>query len=353
MRVFLLLIFIALVEPIFAAERAVWVTPWDLDTKQKINLLIKDVKSNNLNTIIAEVRYRGDALYFPNRENSDYKNEESRYHTLVGNNFDPLLYLSDICKKQDIKLIAWVTTFVITSNKIDNIGLEHPYFRYYHWVTVDSLGNTMKHFDREGAFFDPGVPEVQDYLFNVFMDIVVNYQIDGFQLDYIRYPNASFGFNPSALEAYSQGEFASWEEFKISSVAGFVRRFSQHAKSVKPNLEVSAAVFSNYDDALRTHSQAWISWLDSGIVDRVYLMAYAKQRVLFEAQMAFAASFDIADKVVVGVRAWVDHGRYSASDIVEKMEIAQKHGFSSVAFFSYRGIKEKEYFWGLKKVLNK
>ena len=43
--------------------RSVWVTPWDLTSEEKIDQLIQDCLFNNINEILAEVRYRGDALY--------------------------------------------------------------------------------------------------------------------------------------------------------------------------------------------------------------------------------------------------------------------------------------------------
>ena len=347
-KIFFLLTFQFLFISLFCQVRAIWVTPWDIDTKKKIELVIKDMIKYNFNTLIAEVRYRGDALYTPNRINSDYTNEENRYKTLEGNDFDPLLYLSQICKKNNIKLIAWVTTFVITSHEVDNIGLDHPYFLYYHWVTTDSNGNKMKYFEREGAFFDPGIPQVRDYLFNIFMDIVANYEIDGFQLDYIRYPNTFYGYNPLSLKQYENGEFNSWEEYKINAISGFVKRFYNEAKRVKPSLEISAAVFSNYIDAVQTHSQKWLDWIKDGYLDKAYVMSYTKEDRLVKRDLEFISFQGVDSNIVFGLRAWSDDGKYPVSNINKKIKIVQKYDFIGISFFSYRGIKDHNYFNGLK-----
>jgi hypothetical protein len=43
---------------------------------------------------------------------------------------------------------------------------------------------------------------VQDYLYNIFMDIVRNYDIDGIHFDYVRLLSSNSGYDPVALAQF-------------------------------------------------------------------------------------------------------------------------------------------------------
>ncbi len=349
---FFLLFFLLIFCPLSALEKAVWATPWDIDSKEKIDEMISKITECGINTIIAEVRYRGDALYFPNKYDSSSPNEEPRNYKLSDQDFDPLEYLSGLCQQRDLKLVAWLTTFVITGNETDNIGLEHPYLTYPFWITHNSQGDRMLPREEEGAYFDPAIPEVQDYLFNIFMDVINNYKIDGIQMDYIRYPSKNYGYNPLALKHFKESNFVDYQEFKRDNVTNFVKKIYEGAKKINPQLTVSAAVFANYDDAYYTRSQEWVKWLQSGIIDKVYLMAYAKENEVIKKQLDFASSLEQRKQIVVGLRSWDDDNAYRGKEILAKINIALKKDLGGLAFFSYYGIKNQNYYKYIKQGLH-
>ena len=47
--------------------RSLWVTPWNLTSEAQIDEVVMDAVQNNQTEILAEVRYRADALYIPNK----------------------------------------------------------------------------------------------------------------------------------------------------------------------------------------------------------------------------------------------------------------------------------------------
>jgi uncharacterized lipoprotein YddW (UPF0748 family) len=56
------------------------------------------------------------------------------------------------------------------------------------------------------AFFDPANPDLQNYLLSLYEEIVKNYDVDGLQLDYIRYPFQSQDSN----QTYGYGKSSRW-----------------------------------------------------------------------------------------------------------------------------------------------
>ena len=338
--------------PLKAEIRAIWVPVWDLKTAGKIDTLVAEVKNNHLNQILAEVRYRGDAMYFPNKTDSTFSNPEERCYVLSDSLFDPLAYLIGKAKEKKIEVYAWVTTFVVTPHKLENITKNHIYYRHPEWITADFLHRKMSPQILEGAYLDPGIPEVREYLKNIFLDIVKNYEIDGIQLDYIRYPGIEFGYNQKAREIFkSQIKFQdaeSWQNWKEKQINLFVRNLYNEIKSISPKTKVTAAVISKPKTARERYSQNWIKWLQEGYLDKAYLMAYETDNFKFSALIDSVETFGLNKKIVVGLRAWSNNCHYSVSKINEKIEIIHKRKFAGLAFFSYSGIKKCNYFEELR-----
>ena len=113
-----LIVFILILTPSFAQDRAFWTTIWSCNKPEKIDKIIDNASNNGYNQIFIQVRYRGDAMYFPNKKDSSYTNNESRCYILKGSNFDPLQYAIDKAKEKNIEIHAWVPIFVVTPHTL-------------------------------------------------------------------------------------------------------------------------------------------------------------------------------------------------------------------------------------------
>lgn len=353
MKKYLFIFLFSLLGILNAQEfRAVWCPVWDIDSKEKIDELINDVFNSNMNTIIAEVRYRSDAMYVPNRISYEFKNNEPRCYVLKNQNFDPLEYLIEKSNPLGIKVIAWVTTFVATPKTLDSVDSNHIYFKHPNWITYDKNGNKMPINTLEGAFVDPGIPAVQDYLASVILDIVQNYNIDGIQLDYIRYPGKKYGYNPIARKLYkSQVEFEtqnSWSKWKQQQVSRFMKRIYMEVKSFRPKLLVTAAVMANPEDAKDSYSQDWIYWLKNGYLDYAFSMSYNSENSSFKRTINNLNDYALNKKIVLGIRAWKDNGNYPTSKIIKKIQIARNYDFSGESLFFHGSLSKYEKYHDLK-----
>jgi hypothetical protein len=197
-----------------------------------------------------------------------------------------------------------------------------------------------------GYFIDPGIPEVQSYLHNVIMDIVNGYpDLDGIHLDYIRYPEKKYGYHPVSVLRYEQAnpeQELTWNEWRIAHVTGFVKKLNASIKTENPDMLLTAAVISYIDEARVHYAQDWVNWLNDGIVDRIYPMAYAKTANLFNRTATEIANKAPKDKVVMGLRAWQENGfpDYGVERIIEKAQFCRQLGFAGLALFSYEGVKK-------------
>ena len=354
MKKYIFIVILAIFSLLKAEEfRAVWCPVWDIDSKEKIDELVSDVFDSNMNTIIAEVRYRSDAMYVPNRISYEFVNKEPRCYVLNNQNFDPLEYLIEKSNPMGIKVIAWVTTFVATPKTLDSVDRKHLYYEHPDWITCDKNGRKMPINVLEGAFVDPGIPEVQDYIASVILDIVQNYNIDGIQLDYIRYPGKQYGYNKIARKLYkSQVEFEttnSWDKWKQNQVSRFMKRIYMEIKSFRPKLLVTAAVMANPEDAKDSYSQDWISWLKNGYLDYAFSMSYNYSNDSFKRAINNLNDYALNKKIVLGIRAWKDDGNYPTSKIIRKVQIAHNYDFSGESLFFHGSLSKYEKYNDLKK----
>ena len=132
----IVLVFLVFSLNLAAFSSSVWVTSWDLTSKDRIDQLVKDCEKYKIDEIMAEVRYRGDALYFPNRKDITFSNPEPRSYLLGSSeDFDPLDYLIRKTKRAGIEVHAWVTVFVVTTHKIEQLPQNHVFYTHPEWFT--------------------------------------------------------------------------------------------------------------------------------------------------------------------------------------------------------------------------
>ena len=271
---------------LFAEIKAVWVPVWDLTDSLKINDVVLTAKNNGIKEILAEIRYRGDALYCPNKISDTHKNTETFCYVLKDTLFDPFEYLIKKAHKNHLKVQAWVTTFVVTSHNMKNLDENHIIKQHPEWITYDFEGNQMKANSLEGAYLDPGIPAAQKYLTDIFLDIVENYKPDGLQLDYVRYPDIIYGYNPLSWKrfiAQSQtNDGKAWIKWRQKQVTDFVMNLNKKIKLISPKTKLTAAVIWKIDAARERFSQDWLNWIQKDYVSKVYLMAYTKNDDEFE-----------------------------------------------------------------------
>ncbi len=327
--------------------RGLWVCPWEANSPAAVDQVVSAAAAYNFNALFVEVRYRGDALYVPNKNDARFPNPEPRSPHIAGPpaDFDPL---EDIIQKghaAGLEVHAWVTTYVVLNRKTPTAP-GHPALEHPEWLSQNDRGETWDPYGM--AWLEPALPEVQDYLYNVFLDIVANYDVDGLHLDYVRYPAPSFGRHPQAIALY-QAEtgkplddaraFADWRRQKISAL---VDRLYGGVAALEPNCRLTAAVFASrkgtaYNDCL----QDWTAWLEGGYVDAILPMAYSRDAAIVGKQIDDAVGVSSGRHVYAGIMvpevAAEKFNDAVGEEMVAKARAAREAGAKGVVVFSSKG----------------
>jgi uncharacterized lipoprotein YddW (UPF0748 family) len=332
--------------------RGLWVCPWEMNTPAAVDRVVADAARFNFNALFFEVRYRGDALYVPNKHNRRFPNPEPRSPHLAGQpvDFDPLQDLITKGHAAGLQVHAWVTTFVVLNRKTPTPP-GHPAVEHPEWLSQNDRGDTW---DRYGmAWLEPALPEVQDYLYNVFMDVVVNYDVDGLHLDYARYPSPDFGRHPRAIELYqaetgkSLDDARAFADWRRQNISAFVSRLYDGIAQEAPSCQLTAAVFASrmgtaYNDCL----QDWTPWLGGGYVDAVVPMAYSRDAAIVRKQLDDALNIADGRYVYGGIMVpEVPAAKFDervGAEMVAKARAVREAGAAGVVVFSYSGSSKED-----------
>ena len=185
--------------------RAAWVSSvYNLDwpktqnnaSKQKSELtqLMDKLKGCGINTIVLQVRPESDTFY------KSSINPWSKYLTgTQGKNpgYDPLAFAVSEAHKRGMEIHAWFNPYRVTSSgtNLNALVSSHPARKNPDWVI--KYGNKM--------YYDPGNPEVVNYLVKTIKEVVDNYDIDGVHFDDYFYPSSKFP-DDASYKKYGKGQ---------------------------------------------------------------------------------------------------------------------------------------------------
>lgn len=232
--------------------RAAWVTTvWNSDWPSKPDLpveqqktefigIVNRVQALNFNAIILQVRPEGDALYASQLEPWSY--------WLTGTQgkapnpfYDPLEFAIAECHKRNIELHAWFNPYrAKTSTKLS--GNVSPHIAVTNPEGVYKWGNQL--------WMDPGIKVVQDRAYNVMLDVVRRYDLDGIHLDDYFYPYPIEGQSfpdDKTYSAYKEGggklSLADWRRDNVNQM---VQRLSEGIRAAKPYVKFGISPFGIY-----------------------------------------------------------------------------------------------------------
>lgn len=325
--------------------RAVWLTTnsgldWPQSTSeatQKSSLIdiLDKLQAANFNTILLQVQVKGDVIW-----KSSY---QPSMKTFTGNgnvnlSWEPCTFVIDECHKRGMECHAWIVPYRIgTANEAKRYAsnpIKHPYLEHPEWCIEYS-----------GAYYlDPGLPEVRQYLLDLYRELITNYDFDGTNFDYTRYPTTSLtDFNDSSsYSKYGNGmDHADWRRNNINT---FVHDFYDMAKSIKPRIKVGCAPIGTYKRApgygnMEAYGvfQDPVEWMNAGKQDIAFPQLYWNEKYGFTPHMQmWAEQTNYSRHIVAGLAPYkmADSNNWAVSEITGQIEKAREaQGVEGVCFF--------------------
>src|SRR5262245_32954747 len=182
------------------AARGMWVLRTSLTSPSSIATMVDAAKAAGMNTLLVQVRGRGEAYY-----KSDLEPRASEL-AKQPESFDPLQTTLDLAHKAGMRVHAWVNVNLVSSASILPRSRDHVAYRHPEWLmTPRALANDLRKVDpkspayigtlsrwvhanidtTEGLYLSPVTAEAQAYSVSVIRELVDRYAVDGLHLDYI------------------------------------------------------------------------------------------------------------------------------------------------------------------------
>lgn len=348
--------------------RAFWVDAFHdgAKTPAQIDKLVSDAVRSNVNTLIVQVRRRGDAYY--NLSPLEPRTEDS----VLPPDFDALQYLIDRAHAHGLEVHAWLNTLVAWNswsvppqdpNHVWNLHGptatgEDNWVSYYRTYEAGTGWSTKVY---PSFYLDPGNPHCLEYTVEVYLNIVRNYDVDGIHLDYSRYAGLGWGYNPTSVARYNarygttgmpDPEDPQWAAWRREQTANLMRKIYLKAIALKPGIKVSSATIAwsagpvaeadfEKSRAYTEVFQDWHGWLQEGIIDLAMPMNYDRewnelQRTWYDQWIEWEKDHQYGRQTVIGPAVYLQYIEQGLDQIRRgQAPSAQGNRVAGVSLYSY------------------
>jgi uncharacterized lipoprotein YddW (UPF0748 family) len=353
--------------------RALWVQRMSLASPESIETMIRTARENGFNTVLVQVRGRGDAYFNHGIEPraSDLQRQPST--------FDPLETVLTSAHAAGLSVHAWVNVNLVSSAVDLPTAPTHLIRRHPEWLMVPrEMVQELSHIKEsdpayvtklarwtraqpggfEGLYVSPIVPGALDHVNAVVRDLVSRYPVDGIHFDYARYPSEHFDYSRRALQefrtairptlspaarhaiekrelsdplAYPEALADEWKAFRLTRMTEVIAKLRTTIKSIRPATTITVAVAPDIEEARDHRLQDWSAWLHANLIDGVCPMAYTPEPARFAEQIAAARGAAGKSRLWAGIGAY----RIPAAQTIENIETARRLGADGIVLFSY------------------
>ena len=226
------------------------------EQKRSLVSIFRVLKNANLNTVVFQVRARGDLLY-----PSQYEPWAQSLTGALGGapSYDPLRFAIEEAHKVGMEFHAWwnVAKVAVGPERLPVSTPVHVVNAHKDWVKL------WANRDRKGKiistewWLDMGIPDVRSYLVSLVMEMVRNYDLDGIHFDFLRYPGQEFD-DEKTYARYGGG--MPKDEWRRENINKFVRAVYDSIIAVKPMTKVGSAPIGIYRNI--PGAEGWQAYVD-------------------------------------------------------------------------------------------
>ncbi len=346
-----------LVPSVPFGERAAWVTIGETDSEGNPYLHYKDdesvqrsvdyAKRLNLTTLIIDPLASGYAVY-PSSVRGILPHPE------LGS-FDVVHSFAAACEDAGIELV--VMPCALLSVSASSVYPKEHYVNLYESKRLKTQKGRAV--DGYGAIaMDPSDPVIRKMITDMVTELLTGYpEIDGIQVDYIRYPlpvfyqagnYEDFGYSSAASEAFQKqykvnpatlkitdANWETWCDWRSDVITSFAEEISAAARAVKPDVRMGFTCFADANDRKNYVYQQPEIWAEKTIADAVYPMIY---QATAEEQFRYAKGFEEISEnadIVLGIGAYV---RATEQSMIEQLDMPRYMEFYGASVFTLRYI---------------
>jgi uncharacterized lipoprotein YddW (UPF0748 family) len=335
--------------------------------------MVDTAKRAGFNTLLVQVRGRGDAYYNSRIEPRATELEDDP------DNFDPLALTLRLAHEQGLRVHAWFNVDLVSSATLLPRSRSHIVARHPEWLMVPRAAanklaampadlpayvGEIARWTRaqseqvEGLYLSPVTAASRQYTVSVAADLASHYALDGIHLDYIRYPSDQFDYSATALAefrtetapflaaaekqrldklsaasatAWADALPDEWSRFRRNRLTTLLAGIRSAVHTARPGLMISAAVIPDADEARANRLQVWREWARAGLLDTLCPMIYTTDADAFRVAVDRVKSDAGPAAVWAGIGAY----RLTPARTAENLRTVRRAGVAGALLYSY------------------
>jgi len=344
-----------------AEIRGVWLTNVDSDVLFKKEALEKDINQLaqlNFNTLYPTVWNWGYTLY-----------PSLVAQKVTGTLLDPTEGLQGRNMLEEVisqghqnkmKVIPWLE-FGFMAPLDSQLAKKYP-----QWLTTRLDGSTewLEGKVHKRVWLNPLHPEVQEFIQNLIIEIVSQYDVDGIQLDdHFGYPS-DFGYDSYTVALYQQEHQGKsppsnyhnkkWIQWRADKITEYMERIFKSVKKANPKAIISVSP-QPQTFSLESFLLDWSKWEQKGLIEQLVLQVYRNNLASFIKEISQPEVLKAQKHIpfAIGIMTGVKGSTVPLSLISQQVQEVRKRSFSGVSFFFYESlwnfgaepVEERQQFW--------
>jgi len=321
-------------QPLPAEHRAFWChsafgvagMDWDEAAKR--------LADNGFTAILPNMLWSGVAFY-PSDVLPAYKELQEKG--------DQIAQCVAACRRYGVRCHVWKVNY--------NMG----------WATDRAFVEKMRSLGRVQVGYDgsvnerwlcPSHPENQRLEIASMLEVARRYDVDGLHFDYIRYPDRDGCLCEGCRKRFEDmigkkidrwpadvredsGLAQKWLDFRRRQITSVVAAVAAQARQIRPQIQISAAVFGNWPVDRDAVGQDWKLWCEKGYLDFVCPMDYFSSSATFERAVANQVQWAGAVPCYpgIGLSVWKDPA--DIAKLIEQIDITRRFKTGGFTIFNY------------------
>jgi uncharacterized lipoprotein YddW (UPF0748 family) len=252
------------------------------------------------------------------------------------------------CKKYGIKMYVWKLNW--------NLGAAPKDFV----EKMRAAGRLQKSSKGvEELWLCPSQPDNQKLELDAMLEVVRNYDVDGIQFDYIRYPDVDHCFCDGCRERFQKTTGAtlknwpedvleggplreSWLDWRRSNITKLVKAVSEQARALKPKIQLCADVFRYWTTDRDAVGQDWKIWCDRGYLDFVCPMDYTPSVARFQDMVSQQVQWAGKARCYPGLGASASTSHFGEDRAIEEIKVTRQFKTGGFVIFNYGANEARE-----------
>ncbi len=333
-------------EPVETELRGVWLTNVDSDVlfdRRRLAQAITDLRALNFNTLYPTVWNWGYTLY-----------PSAVAAAAIGTALDPepglqgrdmLQEVIDTGRARAMAVMPWFE-FGFMAPADSELARRHP-----DWLTQRRNGDRIwvEGGMHERVWLNPLHPEVQQFIIDLVVEVVRNYDIDGLQFDdHFGYP-ADFGYDDYTVQLYRREHSGraptatyddpAWIRWRADKITDFMARLFAAIKAEKNQVIVSVSP-NPQDFSLNAYLLDWHIWERRGLIEELVVQVYRHDLEAFRNELVQRPIVQAKSRipVAIGVLAGLKGRSVPIDQIRQQVDLLREQKFAGVSFFFYEGL---------------